>query len=259
MNKQQKSSGGRGIEWTNWTWNPVGGCRHNCRWTMPDGSEAICYAEAQVNRQRSEKFYPQGFTHHYWNPDRLEKPLRVREPAHIFMDSMSDLMGWWVPNEQIEAVLDVCRRAHWHTFQLLTKNPTRLSQFTFPKNVWVGASVPPSSINGRPLSPDQQKRMLRLALRELMLVRVPVRWLSIEPLSFDVSACLDWAYQMDGSIQWAVIGAATNGGKVYQPEPLWVRNAITSLRQMDAKIFFKGNLAGNEAAAEWHEEFPIVQ
>jgi len=257
MNKQQSKTG-RGIEWTNFTWNPVGGCRHECRWTMPDGSEAICYAEAQVNRQRSDKFYPQGFAHHYWNPDRLKEPLRVQEPSRIFLDSMSDLMGWWVPREEIEAVLDVCKQASWHTFQLLTKNAPRLAQFKFSKNVQVGASVPPSSINGKPMTPDQQKRMLRFALHELSNVEVPVRWLSIEPLSFDVSSCLDWAYQMDGGIQWAVIGAATNGGKVYQPDPLWVRNAITSLRQMGAAIFFKGNLRGNEAAAEWLEEFPTV-
>jgi len=272
MNKQGKLINGKvvgGIEWTKrvlpdgterqgYTWNAVGGCKHECRWIMPDGSTAICYAEAQVNRQQSETFYPQGFAHHYWRPDWLKQPLRVKEPSNIFLDSMSDLMGWWVPREEIEAVLDVCKQASWHTFQLLTKNAPRLTQFTFPKNVQVGVSVPPSSINGKPLTPDQQKRMLRVALHELSYVEVPVRWLSIEPLSFDVSSCLDWAYQMDGAIQWAVIGAATNGGKVYQPDPLWVRNAITSLRQMGAAIFFKGNLRGNAAASEWLEEFPTV-
>lgn len=32
MNKQDKGNGRRGIEWTEYTWNPVGGCQHGCRW-----------------------------------------------------------------------------------------------------------------------------------------------------------------------------------------------------------------------------------
>ena len=37
MNKQAKSEIKRGIEWTDYTWNPIGGCQHGCRWEMPDG------------------------------------------------------------------------------------------------------------------------------------------------------------------------------------------------------------------------------
>lgn len=43
MNKQ-KTAKGRGIEWTDYTWNPVRGCQHGCRWTMPDGTIAKCYS-----------------------------------------------------------------------------------------------------------------------------------------------------------------------------------------------------------------------
>lgn len=38
MNKQYTSPAKRGIEWTDYTWNPVGGCQHKCRWQMPDHS-----------------------------------------------------------------------------------------------------------------------------------------------------------------------------------------------------------------------------
>ncbi len=113
MNKQQKSVTKRGIEWTDFTWNVIGGCKHRCRWEMPDGSVAICYAEEVANALRSDKFYPQGFENHYYHPDRLTEPLKVKTPAKIFLDSMSDLMGHWVPDEQIEAVLDIARKAHW--------------------------------------------------------------------------------------------------------------------------------------------------
>jgi len=78
-------------------------------------------------------------------------------------------------------------------------------------------------------------------------VRVPVRWMSIEPLSFDIAPLLK-----DACLQWAVIGAATNGRKTYQPEPEWVENLLDTLDAQGTKVFFKGNLEWGE----WREEFP---
>jgi protein gp37 len=66
---------------------------------MPDGSVAICYAEAVAERLAASA-YPHGFAHHYWRPEMLQAPLKVKQPAKIFLDSMSDLMGHWVPDEQ---------------------------------------------------------------------------------------------------------------------------------------------------------------
>lgn len=247
MNKQQKGNG-RGIEWCDYTWNPVRGCQHGCRWIMPDGSIAECYAETIAERV-AQKAYPSGFEHHYWNPQNLKEPLKLKTPSRIFLDSMSDLMGHWVPEEQIEAVLDICRQADWHTFQLLTKNAPRLKEFSFPSNVWVGVSVPPSMMFGRRLSVLQQKRMLERTLKVLKDVNVPIKWLSIEPLSFDVAPLLG-----DSDIQWAVIGAATNGRKTYQPRPEWVQNVLDVLDSQTTKVFFKGNLQWTP----WREEFPEI-
>src|SRR5687768_11051635 len=102
MNKQGQIVNGKvvgGIEWTKtilpdgterqgYTWNPVAGCKHACRWTMPDGSVAVCYAET-VAEKVAGSAYPHGFSHHYWHPKRLNEPLGLKEPAKIFMDSMS--------------------------------------------------------------------------------------------------------------------------------------------------------------------------
>lgn len=246
MNKQAKPSGGRGIEWTDYTWNPVGGCQHGCHWIMPDGSTAVCYAETIAERL-AQAAYPHGFAHHYWRPELLEKPLQIREPARIFLDSMSDLMGHWVSDQEIEKVLDICREANWHTFQLLTKNAPRLLNFKFPPNVWVGVSVPPSEMFGKKLSRNQQTRMLNRSLDVLSQVDVPVRWLSIEPLSFDLAASL-----RNRNLEWAVIGAATNGRKTYQPKAEWVRNVLEVLDQQGTRVFFKGNLEWEP----WREELP---
>jgi protein gp37 len=249
MNKQYKSEKKRGIEWTNYTWNPVGGCKHGCRWQMPDGSIAECYAETVAERV-AQNSYPHGFEHHYWRPELLPEPLQLKTPARIFLDSMSDLMGAWVPDVHVESVLDICRQAHWHSFQLLTKNAPRLLKFKFPPNVWVGVSAPPTTMFGRRLSLEQQKRMLDRMLSVLKSVDVPVRWMSIEPLSFDIAPLLK-----NSDLQWAIIGAATNGAKAYQPKREWVENVLNVLDQQHTKVFFKGNLVWTP----WREEFPLEQ
>ena len=247
MNKQGSKGKGRGIEWTQYTWNVIRGCQHACRWTMPDGTVAVCYAETIANNV-AQNAYPHGFEHHYWNPQVLEEPLKLREPSRIFLDSMSDLMGAWVPDEQIHAVLDVCKRAHWHSFQLLTKNAPRLEQFDFPANVWVGVSAPPTQMFGKSLTLDQQKRLVERQLRALSLVRgAGVRWMSIEPLSFDIAPLL-----VNAPLDWVVIGAATNGMRTYQPKREWVENVLAVMDEQHIPVFFKGNLQWDA----WREAYP---
>jgi protein gp37 len=80
-------------------------------------------------------------------------------------------------------------------------------------------------------------------------VSVPVRWMSIEPLSFDIAALIE-----NSPLEWAVIGAATNGKKTYQPEAEWVENVLHVLDAQDTAVFFKGNLKWSP----WREAFPLV-
>ena len=260
MNRQGKLVNGKvagGIEWTKtvnsdgteqrgFTWNPVGGCFHRCRWTMPDGTTATCYAEL-VAENVAQAAYPLGFANHYWNPGRLGEPLRVKQPARIFLDSMSDLMGHWVPGEQIQAVLDICQQASQHTFQLLTKNAPRLAQFAYPPNIWVGVSSPPDSFMGKPLSRPQQIRMLKRSLEVLRQIEVPVKWMSVEPLSWDIAPHL-----VGSALNWVVVGAATNGPRQYQPEPEHVSRLLGVLDREQVPVFFKGNLEWQP----WREGFP---
>jgi protein gp37 len=249
MNKQANIENGvvigRGIEWTDYTWNPVAGCDHGCKWLMPDGTEAICYADTVASK--FTKAYPHGFAHHYWHPERLKEPLKVRQPARIFMDSMSDLMGAWVPEYQIQEVFAACRHANWHHFQLLTKNPARLEKFSLPKNLWAGFSAPPTVFRGKTLTREQQDAMVHRGLDALWTIQglVVVRWMSIEPLSFNIAETFDaWTQdrQRELPMEWAVIGAASNGPRYYQPDPRYVDHVHAVLRENGVKIFHKGNL-----------------
>lgn len=252
----------RGIEWTDFTWNPVGGCKHGCRWRMPDGTIAVCYAETTANTMTSG--YPNGFEHHYWRPHMLDAPLKQKQPSKIFMDSMSDLMGNWVSEEQINLVFNQCRKAHWHHFQLLTKNAPRLVKFDIPKNVWVGVSAPPTFMFGHELSPKQQRSFVYKQLDALWELEglIPVRWMSIEPLSFDIASVFnDWCdeRQRELPLEWAVIGAASNGPKHFQPNSMHVENVHAVLREVEVTIFHKGNLEWEPHLEEWPAAFKTLK
>lgn len=272
MNEQPSP---KGIEWTRirnadgttrrgYTSNPVGGCHHACRWQMPSGQIAICYAETVAKKFTAG--YPQGFEpkdasggkSFYWHPKEFEAWRKLKEPAGIFVDSMSDLMGHWIPDATIQTVLDAMTQAPQHVYQLLTKNAPRLTSFTFPSCAWVGASTPPDFMFGKRLDSDQQTRMLERILktfRELKTAgKARITWLSAEPLSWDCSALLK---EYADALDWIVIGAASNGAAYYPPDEATYRNAVEVLDAANVPIFLKGNMRSLPIAAKaWREEFP---
>jgi protein gp37 len=248
VNKQ----GPNGITWTNFTWNPIRGCFHGCQWLMPTGKMANCYAEDVANRF-AQKAYPQGFEHHYWNPGVLKEPGKVKTPSKIFVGSMADVFGAWVPDEQIQAVLDVVRQTPQHTFQFLTKNPARLKDFDFPVNAWVGISAPPTGMRGKIWTTPMKAAWLRSSCSYLSRCNAKVRWLSAEPLSFNMTNIFSLFW-----FDWIVIGAASDGKTYYQPEPEWVRGLTDEAQYLNVPVFYKGNLKGNPGAEPWLEQFPQV-
>lgn len=256
MNKQ----GQHGIEWTHvfgpgtgYTWNVISGCEHDCRWTMPDGTVAGCYAK-EVAEGIAKSAYPHGFEHIQFHPERLREPFKHTQPAGIFLDSMSDLMGHNVPREAINEVLEVCRLTPQHIYFLLTKNAPRLETFSFPSNVWVGVSSPPDYMFGKPLDMNQKRHMLTRSLAALDNTNATIKWMSIEPLSWDLSTLLMGEY-----LDWAVIGAASRGKTYYQPDPQVVQNVLDVLDMQHTPVFFKGNLRGNAAAMPWREMYPLFE
>ena len=112
------------IEWTDATWNPVTGC------TKISAGCDNCYAERFSERFRGVSGHPfeNGFDL-ILRPERLDQPLRWREPRMIFVNSMSDLFHKEVPDEFIARVCDTMERAYWHTFQVLTKRSSLMRDF----------------------------------------------------------------------------------------------------------------------------------
>ncbi|TMP97871.1 MAG: DUF5131 family protein, partial [Verrucomicrobia bacterium] len=204
-------SGGRGIEWCDETRNVTGGCKHRCRWEMPDGTIAVCYAEDLAENGVAKKAYPNGFEHHYWRPDALRQLSAGDEPLLIFGDSMSDMFAANVPEGHVRAILAEMRKAPHHTYQSLTKAAPQLLQYLpdLPPNLWVGCNSPPDWFMGRRMSHDQQKSMLRRSLAVLREVKEKtgnIVWMSAEPISWDLTSVIDEQHPLD----WIVVGAASD-------------------------------------------------
>src|SRR5262249_40210437 len=144
------------IQWTNSTWNPVVGC------TRVSPGCTNCYAIRDARRlgqnpnPKVNSVYgglvsrtPGGGLD--WSavvrcvPERLGLPLKWSRPRRIFVNSQSDLFHQDVPQDFIQRVFEVIRRAHWHEFQVLTKRAERLEELAphleWPGNVWMGVSV----------------------------------------------------------------------------------------------------------------------
>ena len=121
------------IEWCQWTWNPVTGCKHGCPY---------CYARGIA--RRFPKAFPNGFEPTF-HESRLDEPEKLKKPAHIFAVSMGDLFGEWVPKEWIERVVGVIHGCPQHTFTVLTKNPRRAVDWfadkPSPRNLMIGTSI----------------------------------------------------------------------------------------------------------------------
>lgn len=205
------------IEWTDETWNPVTGC------TRISPGCANCYAARMSKRLQAMGVdnYRNGFdlTLH---EHVLEKPLKWKRPRKVFVNSMSDLFHRDVPTDFIGRVLDVCRRAHWHQFQILTKRTQRLareaSDFDWPPNVWIGTSI------------ESQDYVFRAD--HLRQVEAAVRFVSFEPLIGPV-------HKIDLTrIEWAIVGGES-GPNARPSHPDWFRQLRTICSKQQTAFFFK--------------------
>lgn len=208
------------IEWAKWSWNPVTGCKHGCPY---------CYARDIANR-----FYVEGFEPTF-RPERLRAPkdttiteARKNEEGirNVFVCSMADLFGDWVPKEWIQAVfLSVFEAPEWN-FIFLTKNPKRYLELKFPKNCWIGATA-------------TNQKMADYAFNIFRKIDFPViKFLSCEPLKGKI----ELTHPIP--INWIIIGgqSRTSGEEAYQPEYNWVRNLDNQASSNGVKVYWKPNL-----------------
>jgi protein gp37 len=212
------------IEWAGWSWNPVTGCLHNC---------AYCYARDIAERFYGQKFAPTFLPSRLYAPRHtVPKPLppeptaedRIRHKS-VFVCSMADLFGNWVPKEWVGAVFDQIVASPQWNFLCLTKFPQRLAEIQWPENAWCGTSV------------DYQYRV-EIAERSFRNVRAGVKWLSCEPLMERLT------FKSLEMFDWVVIGAASQSTQTpeFQPPWEWVEHLIGQARAAGCSVYVKPNL-----------------
>ena len=205
------------IEWTGSTWNPVTGCNK-----ISPGCKH-CYAERMAKRLKAmgSPNYADGFklkTHEHV----LELPLSWKKPQNIFVNSMSDLFHKNVPLEFIQKVFDVMNRAHWHTFQVLTKRSERLFQLDkhlkWAPNIWMGVSV------------ENQNYIKRID--HLRCTNAHIKFLSLEPLLGPINT-LNLK-----NIDWVIVGGESGPGARPMLEE-WVIDIKEDCKYQNVPFFFK--------------------
>lgn len=253
------------IEWCDMTWNPVTGCKRGCEY---------CYARRQTHRfsgyddcEAETKFiekdglfevhsringlwksgvvapanFPFGFAptfHRY----RLNHPARKRKGKTVFVCSMADLFGPWVPTRWIVDVLDACLAAPQHRYLFLTKYPERYLQLNevallpHQDNFWYGSTA---------TNPETDLMAWSDSFHTFV---------SIEPLLGPFGRPAPGAMH---DIDWYIIGAETGNrkGKVV-PEKAWVDDIVDYCRASGKPVFMKDSLVPIVGEAGMIREFP---
>ncbi len=207
------------IEWTDYTWNPVTGCLHNC---------SYCYMQRMVKRG----IYDMKPAFH---EKRLRSPIDVKEPSKIFVSSTGDLFGNWVPDAWIELVLDIVRKCPQHTFQFLTKNPKRYREFVFPQNCWLG-----TTIDGEKKTINNGHDLVNVLTNNGTHQTKNLTFISFEPLLCDVWNKLQNIEIMLDHIDWIIIGADSNHG-AKKPEQKWIEKLIEYADNNGIEVWIKNN------------------
>nr|DAU43389.1 MAG TPA: Protein of unknown function (DUF5131) [Caudoviricetes sp.] len=281
------------IDWCDATWNPVTGCLHGCEYcyarriatrfggaaiaianeegyaeyggtTCADGTcHDLTYPVVDYGRTGKTAPYPFCFdpTFHRY---KLDEPQRWKKPRTIFVCSMADLFGEWVPDEWIAEVFKACEAAPQHRYLFLTKNPARLCKMasaykirrwnekheerTHPQteeyaqtlslpshdNWWFGSTL--DNKNARRFQGDNHFHTFT----------------SIEPLTEN----MDVGLGSFGSDEWVIIGAETGNrkGKII-PKREWVENIVEAAQITGMKVFMKESLRGL-MGNDFRQEFP---
>jgi len=222
------------IDWCDYTWNPIVGCRNGC-W--------YCYAKGLFERfNPGEKFED---IHTY--PERLKDPgLEIKKPKKIFVGSMTDLMDTRIPVAKIKIIFKVIEKHPWHTFMFLTKNNYAYDKITgAPKNCWLGITI------------DGQEPLHERMTRMAHLIKGPgkIKFVSFEPLLGEV------AHLIKPGIDWIIIGGLSGKNKEfknYKPNPKHITDILAAARYYKIPVFLKSNLGWRPELLNKNQNYPDI-
>lgn len=237
------------IEWTEATWNPTTGCTE-----ISQGCKN-CYARTLSKRLHlmgiKKYFNIFKFTQH---ENEIDLPLHWKKPKKIFVNSMSDLFHEEADLAFVGKCFDTMLKADWHIYQVLTKRPSKMAEFSdmfykfynkeIPNHIWMGTSI------------EDADNLWRAD--ELRKVKCEMRFISFEPLLGHIRDV-----NLKG-IDWAIIGGES--GFHYRPvEKLWIVDLIKQCKNQNVKVFFKqwGGIrpksGGREIDGKTYDEYPTIK
>lgn len=253
------------IEWCKYTWNPVTGCYNGCpycyaakivhRFVRADAECDNCSdcpeCSGKINRGDCPDFrkyiprerihvldakkigffpkkhyinFPYGFEptlHRY----RLQEPGEVKTPSSIFVCSMADLFGAFIPDEWIFEVFKACAEYPQHRYMFLTKNPMRyfslMDSGNLPKlnNMWYGTTI-------------------TTEMDDFFYADGYNSFLSIEPIQGSITIPLT-------GIKWVIVGQETGNRKErIKVKPEWINGIHKTCIRAGIPVFMKNNLVG---------------
>lgn len=269
------------IDWCESTWNPVTGCLHGCEY---------CYARRIAERFGANQMpifadypvlhepvrctdtyaymrdagistgkiqpYPFGFlpTFHRY---KLDEPQHWKKPRNVFVCSMADLFGHWVPDEWIAEVLKACDAAPQHRYLFLTKAPSRYEKISSLMPSWEEIYLEksrPVMMFGASATDDA---MMAVAYKS------NAEWVSVEPILEPIEP--EWFISSSGSNgdystfrrwEWVVIGAETGKSKHRTvPNKEWVEEIAQVCKKYGTPVFMKDSLR-DLMKGSFRQEFP---
>jgi len=217
--KRDKMSFDKSVGWADCSLNPILGlCPNKCR--LPDG-RAYCYYSGE-----------RGLAYRFKQNPKLRLDLSVfdglpRKPKRIFLCSTNDYWGSWIPDEWREAIRQKTQEYPQHTFQVLTKQPQNLVQFSpYPDNWWIGVTA-------------TNNKQYQSGLIGLAPIQAKIKFISFEPLLEHIDINSPYTFS---EVDWVIIGRLTGFGRKYDPKLEWVEAIVKSCGEAGIPIFLKNNL-----------------
>jgi protein gp37 len=259
------------IEWCDSTWNPISGCLHGCPYCyaarlvqrfQPQAGEwpeagnvhvamhdARCFVEDKPTalRDADGKYirstpYPKGFMSTMHNHN-LDLPKMEKNPRRIFVGSMADMFGDWVPDEWLETVFRMCREAPQHVYMFLTKNPAQYTYLAMsgllPRgdNYWYGTTATTSDAPYWFSSGHKT-------------------FMSIEPIlgEFEQNS-----KSFNPPPDWVIVGAMTGpGSNRYRPRREWIEAIVGRYAGEGVPVFLKDNLLKHFRIEPFIQQYPAA-
>ena len=145
----------------------------------------------------------------------------------IFVCSMADIFGDWVPEEWITQITDAFKEAPQHNYLFLTKNPIRMISMIERgileerENFWFGTTS-------------------TKAEDAFFASETANAFVSVEPMHGPLEVIPP---SLQEQLKWVIFGAETGNRKdKIVPEPDWILEAAYNFEQLGIPVFMKDSL-----------------